>query len=354
MTDTATKSWLDNDPERVARKAECLKVIDAGIEANCAMAATDLPCEGRIQGKVRDIYTLPNEHLLLVATDRQSAFDRILAAVPFKGQVLNLTSAWWFEKTKHIVPNAVKSVLDPNFTVASKVEVFPVEFVVRGYITGSTDTSLWTHYNKGVRTYCGIDFPDGLKKNQKLEKNVVTPTTKAEYGDAPMAPADMIKENYISQADYDYCAEKALAVFKLGQEEAAKKGLILVDTKYEFGKTSDGQILLIDEVHTPDSSRFWAAATFEEKLAAGEEPENFDKEFLRLWFKANCDPYKDEKLPEAPKELVRELSWRYVCIYELLTGNKFDFPALDPKPHDRIVTNAKTVQQQAADGTLKV
>eukprot|EP00961_Rhodomonas_salina_P155585 2095308-Rhodomonas_salina.1 len=259
-----------------------MPIIDAGIEAGAAMAQTDLPCENRIQGKVRDIYTLPNDALLLVATDRQSAFDRILAAVPFKGQVLNMTSAWWFEKTKHIVPNAVLSTLDPNFTVAKKVTVFPVEFVVRGYITGSTDTSLWTHYNKGVRVYCGITFPDGLKKNQKLEANVVTPTTKADYGDAPMAPADMVKDGYISQADYDYCAAKALEVFALGQEECAKRGLILVDTKYEFGKTADGTILLCDEVNTPDSSRFWASPTYEERIAKGEEPENFDKEFLRL------------------------------------------------------------------------
>ncbi len=188
----------------------------------------------------------------------------------------------------------------------------------------------------GVRNYCGIDFPDGLKKNQKLEKNVVTPTTKADYGDAPMSPADLVSKDYISQKDYDFCAEKALAVFALGQQECTKRGLILVDTKYEFGKTADGEILLIDEVHTPDSSRFWAASTYAERVAAGQEPESFDKEFLRLWFKAHCDPYKDEKLPEAPRELVEELSWRYICIYEILTGEEFKFP----KPHDRIVANA--------------
>ena len=165
---------------------------------------------------------------------------------------------------------------------------------------------------------------------------MVTPTTKADYGDAPMSPADLVSKNYISQKDYDFCAEKALAVFALGQAECAKRGLILVDTKYEFGKLPDGEILLIDEVHTPDSSRFWAASTYEERLAAGQEPESFDKEFLRLWFKANCDPYKDEKLPEAPRELVEELSWRYICIYEILTGEEFQFP----KPHDRIVANA--------------
>mmetsp|Transcript_26923 Transcript_26923/g.52484 ORF Transcript_26923/g.52484 Transcript_26923/m.52484 type:complete len:358 (+) Transcript_26923:78-1151(+) len=351
----AEKSWLDSNPERTKRKEECMPNIKAAVAAKAAMAATDLPCEGRIQGKVRDIYDLPNGNLLLVATDRQSAFDRILAAVPFKGQVLNLTAAWWFKKTESIVPNGVVSIPDPNCCAAKKMTVFPVEFVVRGYITGSTDTSLWTHYKNGSRNYCGIQFPDGLVKNQKLEQNVVTPTTKAEHGDAPMSPEDLVKNDYISKEDYDYCAEKALAVFKCGQEESAKRGLILVDTKFEFGKDESGKIFLIDEVLTPDSSRYWAAQTFEEKMKEGKEPENFDKEFLRLWFKspeANCDPYKDEKLPEAPASLVEELSWRYICIYEMITGEKFEFPPLSPTPHERIVANAQKAKDAAQSGSL--
>jgi phosphoribosylaminoimidazole-succinocarboxamide synthase len=351
----AEKSWLDENPERLARKAECMGPIKEAVAAKAAMAQTSLPLEGRIQGKVRDIYDLPNNHLLLVATDRQSAFDRILAAVPFKGQVLNMTAAWWFKKTESIVPNGLVSVPDANCTAAMKVEVFPVEFVVRGYITGSTDTSLWTHYKNGARTYCGISFPDGMKKNEKLAENVVTPTTKAEHGDAPMSPEDLVKNKYITKEDYDYCAEKALAVFKCGQEEAGKRGLILVDTKFEFGKDANGKIYLIDEVLTPDSSRYWAAATYEDRMKEGKEPENFDKEFLRLWFKspeANCDPYKDEKLPEAPASLVEELSWRYICIYEMITGNKFDFPPLSPLPHERIVANATKAKDAAQSGDL--
>lgn len=301
------------------------RVVDSG----------DVPCA---RGKVRDQYPFsaasaddnPLKLVALVTTDRQSAFDRVLAAIPFKGAVLNLTSAWWFSQTQHIIPNHVVAVPHPYVTIAKYCKPFPVEFVVRGYITGSTATSLWKNYNSGVRTYCGVTFPDGLVKNQKLEANVLTPTTKAEAGDEPIAPVDVVGRNLMTQEEWDVCATAAMKLFEFGQQVAAQHGLILVDTKYEFGRADDdGSIRLIDEVHTPDSSRFWLATSYEKRMAAGEEPENIDKEFLRLWFRDNCDPYdKTKELPQAPPHLVDELSRRYIMLYELITGEPFDIAAV--------------------------
>lgn len=274
---------------------------------------------------MRDTYDL-GDRVVIVTTDRQSAFDRLLASIPFKGQVLNQTAAWWFGQTAHIVPNALIGTPDPNVAVMKKCDVFPVEFVVRGFMTGSTDTSLWTHYNAGEREYCGNSFPDGMRKNQRLAANVVTPTTKAEDHDEPISPADIVSRGLMSQADWDRASAAALRLFEFGQREALKRGLLLVDTKYEFGKDKDGNVLLIDEIHTPDSSRYWLADTYDERFAAAQEPQNIDKEFLRLWFRARCDPYKDEALPEAPRELVEELSRRYVHLYERITGLDFSPP----------------------------
>ena len=223
--------------------------IQAAIAAavpNC-LTETNLPLPGRRKGKVRDTYDL-GDRVVIVTTDRQSAFDRLLAAIPFKGQVLNQTAAWWFEQTRGIVPNALLSTPDPNVAVMRKCDVFPVEFVVRGFMTGSTDTSLWTHYSAGARTYCGNAFPDGMRKNERLAANVITPTTKAEDHDEPIAPADIVARGLMSQADWDAASAAALRLFEFGQREAARRGLLLVDTKYEFGKDADGNVLLIDEV----------------------------------------------------------------------------------------------------------
>ena len=304
---------------------------------NC-LTETSLPDGVRKQGKVRDQYDLGNE-IALVTTDRQSAFDRVLAAIPFKGQVLNQTSAWWFEQTKHIVANQVLSIPDPNVTLARKCEVFPIEFVMRGYITGSTSTSLWTVYRDGSRSYCGNDLPEGLLKNQKLEQNLITPTTKEEDHDRPIAPPEIVSEGWMSQEDWDRCRDIAFELFAFGQARAAEHGLILVDTKYEMGRAVDGTILLIDEIHTPDSSRYWVADSYEKRMAAGEEPENIDKEFLRLWFKDNCDPYGDAELPEAPEDLVVELSRRYIYLYEKITGQEFSFPDVDTPIAERLRAN---------------
>lgn len=290
------------------------------------------------KGKVRDVYE-SGEHLVLVTTDRQSAFDRVLASIPFKGQVLNETSLWWFNRTAHITPNAVVSCPDKNVTIAKRCSVFPVEFVARGFVTGSTDTSLWTVYNNGVRNYCGNVIPDGMVKNQKLPANILTPTTKAADHDVPITPDEIVKAGLMSKDDFDEARSKALSLFEYGQQVALENGVILVDTKYEFGKTADGTIVLIDEVHTPDSSRYWIANSYEERFKSGLEPENVDKEFLRLWFKNNCNPYEDKILPEAPEELVSELAWRYIFLFETITNTKFEIPDTQEPIHERISRN---------------
>ena len=281
-------------------------------------------------GKVRDIYIQP-DRLILVTTDRHSSFDRIIAHIPWKGQVLNQISAWWFEATKDIVPNHVLAVPDPNVTVGKKMKMVPVEAVMRGYLTGVTDTAIWTRYSNGQRDFGGLTLPDGMKKNQKLPNPIFDPTTKEDAHDRAITPAEMIAEGLITQELFDKVKATATRLFVRGQEIAAKRGLILVDTKYEFGTDEKGELVLIDEIHTPDSSRYWQAEGYEEGMAKGEQPKSFDKEFLRLWFKENCDPYKDATLPDAPSELVEELSRRYIQMYEQITGEKFvegDLPVI--------------------------
>jgi len=272
---------------------------------------------------------------VLATTDRQSAFDRVLAAVPFKGQVLTGVSAWWMRRTSDICPNAMLEGIvgspDPNIAVMRQCDVLPIEVVVRGYMTGSTSTSLWTHYSRGERNYCGNVFPDGLVKNAKLDTNVLTPTTKADDGDVPIAPADAVAQGLLTQQEWNTVSQRALALFEYGQREAASRGLILVDTKYEFGRvrmedtdSNDvNDVLLIDEIHTPDSSRYWLMDSYASRHAQGLEPESIDKEFLRLWFRDRCDPYNDAALPEAPADLVAELSRRYVHLFERITGEEF-------------------------------
>ena len=301
---------------------------------------TELVAKSKKTGKVRDQYDL-GEKLALITTDRQSAFDRVLASIPFKGQVLNLTSAWWFDQTKDIIQNHVLSIPDPNVTIAKKCDVFPIEFVVRGYITGSTSTSLWTVYNNGDREYCGNALPEGLKKNQKLDENMITPTTKDENHDMPISPEVIVNDGWMTSEDWNFCSQKAMQLFDFGQRTALENGMILVDTKYEMGKDSDGNIVLIDEIHTPDSSRYWIADTYQERIENDKEPQNIDKEFLRLWFVDNCDPYNDETLPDAPKDLVVELSKRYIYLYETITGKSFPFPDENIPVNERIKNNLK-------------
>ncbi len=290
-------------------------------------------------GKVRDIY-IGEEHMILISTDRHSSFDRIIAHIPFKGEVLNQISAFWFEQTKDIIQNHVISIPDPNVLIAKKCTVLPIECVMRGYITGVTGTSLWTNYQNGQRNFGNFVLPERLSKNQKLDEPVFTPTTKSDEHDRPITPAEIVSEGILSQEMTDELQKMATAIFKRGQEIALSKGLILVDTKYEFGLDESGKLTLIDEVHTPDSSRYWKANTYQERFDKGEEPEYFDKEFLRLWFKDNCDPYNDPVLPEAPAEMVAELSRRYIEIYETITGKPFNHD-FSQSVLDRITTNLK-------------
>ena len=295
-----------------------------------AFTGVDLPALGtRERGKVRDCFVLDGKRVL-VTTDRLSAFDRILTAVPYKGQVLNQLSAFWFARTEDLVANHVIDLPDPNVTVAYECEPFEVEVVVRGYISGVTQTALWYRYSLGERHIYGYDFPEGLVKNQALPEPIVTPTTKGRAGahDERITCAEVVDLGLLDRETWEQVQAAALAVFKRGQEIARRGGLILVDTKYEFGRLPDGRIALIDEVHTPDSSRFWVAERYEARIAAGEEPENFDKEFLRLWY-AERGYRGDGEPPQATEELIAQVSQRYIACYERLTGQAFE-PAAYP------------------------
>ncbi len=289
----------------------------------------DLPGLGpRAEGKVRDIYVV-GDRRVLVATDRVSAFDRVLGAIPFKGQVLNQLSAWWFEQTRDIVSNHVISTPDPNVTVAREAAALPVEVIVRGYITGVTSTSLWTLYSQGVSRPYGLDLPAGLRKNDPLPQPVITPTTKATGGahDERLTPAEVVERGLMAPGLWAEVQAAALAVFTRGQEVARRAGLILVDTKYEFGLIA-GRPALIDEVHTPDSSRYWVADSYEATRGTDREPENFDKEFLRLWFAERG--YRGDGVPPAmPDDFVAQVAQRYIAAYERLTGRPF-IPGAQP------------------------
>lgn len=304
---------------------------------NCLEEASHLEFPGYRRGKVRDTFDL-GDKLILVTTDRQSAFDRVLASIPFKGQALNQVSAFWFEQTRDIVPNHVMAVPDPNVTVGRKARVVPIEFVVRSYMTGSTSTSIWKNYQAGTREYCGHTLPDGMVKNQKLARAIVTPTTKDDEHDELTSGDEIVANGTLSAEAWKRMEEIALSLFARGQELAARNGLILVDTKYELGWDADGNVMLIDEIHTPDSSRYWIADSYSARFEEGQEPENIDKEFLRLWFVDNCDPYNDAELPAAPEELVVELSARYQRLYEMITGREFE-PVQTPPIRERLRAN---------------
>jgi phosphoribosylaminoimidazole-succinocarboxamide synthase len=307
-----------------------------------ALSAIDLPGWGPKQsGKVRDIYRLDGQRVL-VTTDRISAFDRVLGAIPFKGQVLNQLSAWWFERTRDIVDNHVVAVPDPNVTAARAAEPLPVEVVMRGYITGVTKTSLWTLYAAGERHPYGVALPDGLRKNDPLPAPLITPTTKAAGGahDEPLTPAQIVERGLLPEALWRQVEAAALALFARGQDLARRAGLVLVDTKYEFGLV-DGRLTLIDEIHTPDSSRFWAL----ESYAPGREPDHLDKEFLRGWYAAQG--YRgDGNPPPMPGDFVAQVAARYITAYERLTGQAFA-PAEQPA-EQRIRRNLEHWQRHEA------
>ena len=265
-------------------------------------------------GKVRDLYELDTDHYIIHHSDRLSSFDRHICDVEGKGELLCKTASWWFGKTQHITPNHLVAKNGKDMLV-KKCRVIPLEFVVRGYITGSTSTSLWTHYKNGARTYCGIDFPDGLVKNQRLESPVLTPTTKDEH-DEPLSCQDILNRGILNVDELNHIKKVVQELFAFGQSEAASRGLILVDTKYEFGYDKQGNIVLIDEVHTCDSSRFWRASSYSARFFNGEEPEKLDKDSVRDYVKSRCDPY-NEPIPEIPQHCKDHVLRCYQDLYNL-------------------------------------
>ena len=295
----------------------------------------DLP--NHYKGKVRDNYDLPDGRRIIVATDRLSAFDRILTSIPLKGQVLTQTARFWFEATGDICPNHVLAYPDPNVVVCRRLTIMPVEIVVRDYLAGTTGTSIWPMYKAGKREMYGIQFPEGMRENQKLPQTIITPTTKAfDAGhDEPLSAAEIVERKVLTRPQWDQLSRYALALFARGREMAARRGLILVDTKYEFGLDEGGNIILADEIHTPDSSRYWFADSYEARVAAGQRPESFDKDFVRSWVTARCDPYKDP-IPEIPREMRLKTAAVYIEAFERITGQSFAWP--DPKvaPMERI------------------
>ncbi|OGE21799.1 phosphoribosylaminoimidazolesuccinocarboxamide synthase [Candidatus Daviesbacteria bacterium RIFCSPHIGHO2_01_FULL_40_24] len=293
------------------------------------------------QGKVRDSYQV-GEKRIIITTDRQSAFDRVLGFIPFKGQVLTQISKFWFEKTEDIIQNHLISVPDPNVMLTKNCKVIPIEMVVRGYITGVTDTSIWGSYEKGERIIYGIKFPEGLSKNQKLPESVITPTTKAEAGhDERLTEKEILQKEIVTPKIWKEMKKAALAIFERGQKICQKAGIILVDTKYEFGLDEKGKLILVDEVHTPDSSRYWIKKTYKERLKKGLEPESYDKEPLRIWFKEQGYTGKG-KIPKMPPEFIAKMSMLYMSIFEKITGKKF-VPDMSKNVTKRIKDNLSGV-----------
>lgn len=276
------------------------------------------------KGKVRENYDLPDGRRIIIATDRLSAFDIVLASIPFKGQVLTQTARYWFEETADICPNHVLDYLDPNVVIGTRLDILPVEIVVRGYLAGTTSTSILTKYRNGEREMYGVRLPDGLRDNEKLPETIITPTSKAFDGghDEPLSREEILERGLLTEAQWNTVADYALALFARGQARAAERGLILVDTKYEFGTDKDGRIILADEIHTPDSSRYWIAESYEKSFETGERPRSFDKDFIRAWVAERCDPYKDA-IPDIPAELIQQTSEVYRQAYEVITGKTF-------------------------------
>ncbi|WP_262299597.1 phosphoribosylaminoimidazolesuccinocarboxamide synthase [Microvirga sesbaniae] len=294
------------------------------------------------RGKVRDNYDLPDGRRIIVASDRISAFDRNLAAIPLKGQVLTQTARFWFEATADLCPNHVIEYPDPNVLVGRRLTILPVEIVVRDYLAGTTGTSILSLYRKGERAMYGIRLPDGMRDNEKLPETIITPTSKAFHGghDEPLTPAEIVGQGLLNEEQWRMVSDYALALFARGREMARQRGLILVDTKYEFGIDETGTIMIADEIHTPDSSRYWFLDSYQSRFEAGERPESFDKDFIRTWVAARCDPYKDE-IPEIPQDVVLETARVYIDAFERITGQAFALPDPAVPVLERVRENLK-------------
>jgi phosphoribosylaminoimidazole-succinocarboxamide synthase len=289
----------------------------------------------RVVGKVRDSYIAPGRRTLVVS-DRVSCFDRVVGTIPLKGQLLNQMAAFWFEQTRDIARNHLIEVPDPNVSIVEECETLPVEFVMRGYLTGSSSTSIWTAYESGVRSYCGHSLPDGMRRHERLAAPILTPTTKAEHGDhdALTSRAELLANGTITEELYDRAHEIAQRLFAEGTRFAEKQGLILVDTKYEMGLGRDGEIIVIDEIHTPDSSRYWQVDGYEAALVAGRSPAAIDKEYVRLWL--GEQGYKgDGTPPELPIEVRVEAATRYIQAFEQVSGQPFEANLEPPVPRIR-------------------
>jgi phosphoribosylaminoimidazole-succinocarboxamide synthase len=303
------------------------------------LVETNFPELGsRYVGKVRDNYVAGDGRRTIITSDRISAFDRVLGTLPLKGQILNRVAVWWFERTKTLVPNHIVSIPDPNVMVVEECTPLPVEMVVRGYLTGTTSTSVWVHYEKGVRSFCGHSLPDGMKKHQRLPQPILTPSTKAAHGDHDVSASreEILAITGMPAAEFDEAARMAMTLFEYGQQTCAERGLILVDTKYEFGKTKTGQIVVIDEIHTPDSSRFWYAHSYLERFQSGQDPESFDKEYVRRYL-AERGFRGDGPIPPIPDGVRMEATRRYCEAIEKIMGVPFD-PNLE-EPLGRIRNN---------------
>jgi phosphoribosylaminoimidazole-succinocarboxamide synthase len=287
----------------------------------------------RYDGKVRDCFIdKQNRERVIVVTDRLSAFDAVVGTIPFKGQVLNQLAQFWFEHTKDLAPNHMLRVPDPNVMIARECEPLPVELVMRAYLTGVTSTSIWKAYEAGARTFCGHALPEGMKKNQPLPRPILTPSTKAAKGDhdVSVSRSDLLAMGRIKPEIFDRAAAIAETLFAAGQAHAAKRGLILADTKYEMGLAPDGTITVIDEIHTPDSSRYWYADDYEARLAKGEEPRSLDKEYVRRWLANDAKWTGDGPPPIMPPEVRCEAARRYIASYELVTGKTFQPDTREP------------------------
>ena len=294
------------------------------------------------RGKVRDNYDLPDGRRIIIASDRISAFDQNLAAIPLKGQVLTQTAKFWFEATADICPNHVIEYPDPNVLVGRRLTILPVEIVVRDYLAGTTGTSILSLYKAGQREMYGIRLAEGMRDNERLPQTIITPTSKAFHGghDEPLTPAEIVEQGLLSQEQWRTVSDYALALFAKGREMARERGLILVDTKYEFGIDESGKIMIADEIHTPDSSRYWFLESYQQRFEVGERPESFDKDFIRTWVVARCDPYKDE-IPEIPQDVVLETSRVYIDAFERITGQTFALPPKDVPVLERVRRNLK-------------
>jgi phosphoribosylaminoimidazole-succinocarboxamide synthase len=292
------------------------------------------------RGKVRDNYDLTDGRRILIASDRISAFDVNLAVVPLKGLVLTQIARFWFEATQDICRNHVIAYPDPNVLVGRRLDMMPVEFVVRDYLAGTTSTSILQMYKQGRRHLYGHAFPDGMKANQKLERTIITPTTKAGHGDhdAPLSGEDIVSQKLLTETQWQEASALALRLFARGAELAQHNGLILADTKYEFGFDDEGRIVLADEIHTPDSSRYWRADTYAQKFEKGEAPDTFDMDFIRRWVAQRCDPYKD-KIPPIPEDVILETAATYINAYEMITGRPLALPDTAKPPLTRIREN---------------